>query len=182
MRMDGFGNCSRRQEIDPGCQDELAPCTHYGMASAFFMPCYARNHLSLACPCFQLRHTYFVAVQGYAGVTCVDTDSKALPAHHNPTQFQGFGLKILALYLCSFKHVLVLDSDNLPLISPDVLFNNPVMQKSGNLFFPDYWQREGHEPVKAVAYYAFDLTPPWEKDRQAYMATESGQILLDRCE
>ncbi|KAK9838221.1 hypothetical protein WJX84_007023 [Apatococcus fuscideae] len=53
-------------------------------------------------------------LKGYADVTCVDTDSKNLPAHHNADSVPGFGLKILAL------------------------------------------------------------------DREGYMATESGQILLDR--
>ena len=121
-----------------------------------------------------------MTAQGYEGVTCIDLSTKAIPGHYNATIFRGFGLKILALYACSFKHVLLLDSDNLPLVNPDILINKPVLSDSGNLFFPDYWQREGHEPVKAMAYYAFDLTPPWETDPQGYMTTESGQILLDR--
>lgn len=47
--------------------------------------------------------------------------------------------KVAALLHCSFTEVLLLDVDNLPLINPEALFEDPMFAAAGNLFWPDYW-------------------------------------------
>lgn len=47
--------------------------------------------------------------------------------------------KVAALLHCSFQEVLLLDSDNLPLVDPAYLFDDPLYQQHGNLFWPDFW-------------------------------------------
>lgn len=47
--------------------------------------------------------------------------------------------KVAALLHCSLQEVLLLDSDNLPLVDPAYLFDDPLYQQHGNLFWPDFW-------------------------------------------
>jgi hypothetical protein len=56
--------------------------------------------------------------------------------------------KVAALLHCSFREVLLLDSDNLPLLDPAYLFQDPLYQQHGNLFWPDFWSNW----VKAETY------------------------------
>jgi hypothetical protein len=43
---------------------------------------------------------------------------------------------VLALLRSSFRHVLLLDSDSLPLADPSRLFDDPLYQQRGALFWP----------------------------------------------
>ena len=70
----------------------------------------------------------------------------------------------------------MLDADNLPLRNPEVLFNSPEYRRSGTLFFSDWWDMV--EWVKPQAYTAFGL--PYPGDERAILATESGQMLMNR--
>ena len=70
----------------------------------------------------------------------------------------------------------MLDADNLPLQNPEVLFNSPEYRRSGTLFFSDWWDMV--EWVKPQAYTAFGL--PYPGDERAILATESGQMLMNR--
>jgi hypothetical protein len=47
--------------------------------------------------------------------------------------------KVAALLHCNFHEVLLLDSDNLPLVDPEVHFEDPLYAAAGNLFWPDFW-------------------------------------------
>jgi hypothetical protein len=55
--------------------------------------------------------------------------------------------KVAALLHCSFSEVLLLDSDNLPLINPEVHFKDPLYAAAGNLFWPDFWSDWVHPGV-----------------------------------
>lgn len=70
----------------------------------------------------------------------------------------------------------MLDSDNLPLRDPEALFDSAEYQRSGTLFFSDWWDIV--EWVKPQAYKAFGL--PYPGDNPALLAAESGQLLLNR--
>lgn len=106
-------------------------------------------------------------------------DKTALPNEIDPADFRGFGSKILALYASSFKTVLMLDADNLPLIDPTRLLDHSSLASHGNLFWPDFFQREGLGIVSPEAYSVFQLSPPWSTDPD-YHHTESGQFVVDR--
>ncbi len=41
--------------------------------------------------------------------------------------------------MCLFVQVLLLDSDNLPLVNPEHLFDTQEYRQHGALFFPDWW-------------------------------------------
>ena len=70
----------------------------------------------------------------------------------------------------------MLDSDNLPLRNPEALFESLEFQRSGTLFFSDWWDMV--EWVKPQAYTAFGLAYPG--DDKALLAAESGQLLINR--
>lgn len=54
---------------------------------------------------------------------------------------KGFQLKNLALLVSSFKNVLYLDADNLPVKNPDALFVNEPFQSNNMILWPDLWRR-----------------------------------------
>ncbi|ONH66139.1 hypothetical protein BON22_3915 [Cyberlindnera fabianii] len=55
-------------------------------------------------------------------------------------KLKGYQLKSMALLLTSFEHVLMLDSDNIPLKNPDVLFiNEPYNYKWSSIFLSLYY-------------------------------------------
>jgi alpha 1,2-mannosyltransferase len=56
-------------------------------------------------------------------------------------RFKGYQLKSMALLLTSFEDVLMLDSDNIPLKNPDVLFINEPYKSNGLVVWPDFWRR-----------------------------------------
>jgi hypothetical protein len=83
--------------------------------------------------------------------------------------------------LLVFPQALLLDADALPLRDPTYLFESPEFQAHGSLFFPDWWTHDGKSSlgILSQAYEIFKLAPPWETSK-AFLATESGALLLDR--
>ncbi|KAH3687763.1 hypothetical protein WICPIJ_001260 [Wickerhamomyces pijperi] len=55
--------------------------------------------------------------------------------------FKGYQYKALALIVSSFENVLLLDSDNIPIHSPDHLFVNEPFTSKGLITWPDFWRR-----------------------------------------
>ena len=77
---------------------------------------------------------------------------------------------MLAIYHAPFREVLVLDADGLPLMSPDLLFQDRAYREHGAHFWPDYWS--GRDPqISAVLKVA---------EPRLQQQTESGQLLIDR--
>ncbi|CEP24154.1 unnamed protein product [Cyberlindnera jadinii] len=56
-------------------------------------------------------------------------------------KFEGYQLKSMALLLTTFEEVLMLDSDNIPLKNPDLLFINEPFKSNGMIVWPDFWRR-----------------------------------------
>lgn len=78
----------------------------------------------------------------------------------------------------------MIDGDSLPLGNPEQLFDSPVYQMHGSLFWPDFWDAIlGNHPAKKAApgYTLFGLEPPWQDDPASFAATETGEIMFDRC-
>ena len=81
--------------------------------------------------------------QGYPGVRCTDASLFSQPLLHRNVSISGYGFKVFALYMSSFDKVLLLDSDNVPLLEPAQLLAEHSFQRLGNLFWRDYFQRSG---------------------------------------
>lgn len=56
-------------------------------------------------------------------------------------EFKGFQFKALAVLVLSFENVLLLDSDNIPVHTPDALFDEKPFTTDGLIVWPDFWKR-----------------------------------------
>lgn len=86
--------------------------------------------------------------------------------------WRGWQLKSCALRYCSFREVLLLDSDCYPVRNPEYLFDWSQFQEWGAVFWPDLDMNRGL--IKEDAWRAFEVKPFKE------LPTESGQILINR--
>lgn len=109
------------------------------------------------------------------GVTCVNAD---LLVRHNPYRFlpahwwRGWQLKAFALRNCSFREVLLLDSDCYPVRNPEFVFDWPRYREWGAIFWPDL---DGNRNlIPEYAWSVFGVEPIAE------LPTESGQILINK--
>jgi FkbM family methyltransferase len=104
------------------------------------------------------------------GAACRD----ALEVEPSPRTLKGWELKPFSVIHSSFREVLYLDADNVPLRDPSVLFDCPAYQEHGAAFWPDLARADG-------ANWIADLT--WEVagiDWREGPAFESGQFLIDK--
>ncbi|WIA33900.1 hypothetical protein OEZ86_006999 [Tetradesmus obliquus] len=111
-----------------------------------------------------------------------DVAAKPYPKHIRRVSLSRFVGKVAALLHCSFTEVLLLDVDNLPLMNPEVLFEDPMFAAAGNLFWPDYWD----DWIKPGVWNLLGLNATIVKPLLAAGGgwsgrdTESGMLLLDR--
>jgi hypothetical protein len=82
--------------------------------------------------------------------------------HHRPSVPASFGKKVWsAAYAASFRHILLLDGDSLPLIDPEPLFDAPDYKRAGSMFWPDFW----HDAwTDASLWRALGVVPPWQRE------------------
>lgn len=85
----------------------------------------------------------------FSGVSFVDLSKIEYPAYQRRIDIDrmlyfGFKVKVLALYAAPYDHVLLLDSDSVPLVDPAQLFASKAYLEHGNVFWPDRWC----EPVR----------------------------------
>lgn len=102
------------------------------------------------------------------GATVVDASAVL---RRYPAQISdGWQLKPYALIMSGFREVLMLDADNVPVVDPTFLFEQPEFARTGAIFWPD----------------ALDLSeanPIWQElELPAMQRTsfETGQILIDK--
>ena len=88
-------------------------------------------------------------MQSFEGIRCTDASRFPVPAHHKASELASFGFKVFAMYISTFRRALYLDSDNMPFILPEKLLADESFQRTGNLFWRDYYQREGWFVVQA---------------------------------
>jgi hypothetical protein len=100
-------------------------------------------------------------------VRCVD----ALQLHdaHPIRTLGGWQLKPFSLLHCSFRHALLLDADNVPVVDPTFLFDSIEYRKNGSIFWPD---RERIAPTRSI----WALTGVSFRDEPEF---ESGQVVVD---
>lgn len=70
---------------------------------------------------------------------------------------QGYQFKIMALLMSSFKEVLFLDADNMPLVNPDPIFQQSIFRETGLIVWPDIWRRVTSPAFYQVANIKIDL-------------------------
>lgn len=64
-------------------------------------------------------------------------DGTAHPESRRIRRLGGWELKVLALIYSRFRHVILLDADNVPVRDPAFLLDSPEYQEHGALFWPD---------------------------------------------
>lgn len=82
----------------------------------------------------------------------------------------GWECKVYAVLHSPFRHVVMLDADNVPLIDPALLLGLPEYSATGTIFWPDNHSHPQDSPV-------------WELFRVPYrheLEVESGQLVIDK--
>jgi hypothetical protein len=90
-------------------------------------------------------------------------------------QLSGYQYKSLALLLTKFNDILYLDSDNIPLVSVQEMFNNPTYLKTGFISWPDFWKRSTN-----FKFYKMSSLSGFAKPISTTPSVESGQILINK--
>lgn len=139
-----------------------------------------------------MREPGVMLVDGFKSAN-LTMQAKFLP-HQRLAVPTSFGKKVwAAAYATSFREILLLDSDSLPLLDPTPLFDAPDYVDAGSMFWPDYWHKAGAD---AALWNVLGLLPPWQRDeyvdraqgdgndtgarRWRHRLVESGQLLIDR--
>lgn len=82
----------------------------------------------------------------------------------------GFELKSLALLKCSFREVVLLDADNVPLIDPAGLLEDAAFLETGAVFWPDLVSIAASSRIWDLCGVSYRAMPSFE----------SGQLAIDR--
>lgn len=84
----------------------------------------------------------------------------------------GYYLKAVVLAVSTFREVLFLDADNVPVVDPTTLFDSQEFQRTGALFWRDFWDASWAPDAPAVLGVGREQLPSFTID--------SGQMLLDK--
>lgn len=85
---------------------------------------------------------------------------------------KNFQLKSVALLISSFKNVLYLDSDNLPVKNPDYLFVNKPFTEKHMIIWPDLWRRSTSPNFYDIA--DIEVDPEWQMRNSYFPGDERG--------
>lgn len=85
----------------------------------------------------------------------------------------GYQLKVMALLFSSFQEVILLDSDNIPVVDPAFLLETDAYKATGFLGWSDFWA--GSETPDFYKIAGLDGFPDLP-----YGNTESGQLVVDK--
>ena len=107
------------------------------------------------------------------GVTCRHLSDFVNPS----TSFKHpFQYKLAAMFFSSFQEVLYLDSDSIPVINPDAVFDSKAFQETGAVLWPDYW-RSTESPWTSYITGASDRQ---SEEIPKKRTVDSGQMLWDK--
>lgn len=84
----------------------------------------------------------------------------------------GYFLKAVVVAVSSFQEVLFLDADNVPVADPTPLFLSEEFQRTGALFWRDFWDATWAPDAPVVLGVSSEQVPSFTID--------SGQMLLDK--
>ncbi|AAS52702.1 AER018Cp [Eremothecium gossypii ATCC 10895] len=141
------------------------------------------------------------------GAKCIYLKDVLPPAVINNHYFEGYQLKSAAIIASSFKDLLLLDADNIPILNLDDIFQSKPYVEHGLVLWPDFWRRSTSPDYYEIARVQVDynrrvrnhidnLTPASVytqnmKDLSSIPmhdmegtlpdpSTESGQLLIDK--
>ncbi|KAI5857542.1 mannosyltransferase putative-domain-containing protein [Tricharina praecox] len=100
-----------------------------------------------------------------------------IPAFLSPPlspEVAHYQLKSLAMLFSTFRHVLYLDSDSIPLLDPTSLFTEKPYTSTGLVLWPDFWKAT-EDPV----FWNITGMPAFPKDLPP-TGCEAGQVLIDK--
>lgn len=107
----------------------------------------------------------------------------ALFGKSKPTlHFKGYQYKLLAVLLLSFENVLLLDSDNVPVYSPDHLFRKEPFVSKGLIVWPDFWRRStsvDYYKIAGLAVLKTELLPRYDEHTHEYVPQPNKPKNLD---
>lgn len=104
------------------------------------------------------------------GVRCVDAFE--VRARHPHPRLGGWELKPYAMLHSAFDEVLLLDADNVPVLDPTYLFDEPEYRRYGAIFWPD--PVHIRTPPESERWRVFGV--PYRDEPEF----ESGQVLIDK--
>lgn len=87
----------------------------------------------------------------------------------------GYQYKSLAMLLTSFNEILYLDSDNIPIVSVESMFQNPNYLKNGFVSWPDFWKRSTN-----YKFYAMSGIERFADPISSTPSVEAGQVLINK--
>lgn len=109
-----------------------------------------------------------IALAEQWGVECIDAEVLMTPQERQV--LNGWGLKPYAIAHCSFQEVLYLDADNVPVCSPEYLFDSPEYKAVGAVFWPDRGSTGAENAIWEICDVPYKREPEFE----------SGQLLVDK--
>jgi len=101
-------------------------------------------------------------------VDCIDASE--VRKRHPSRLLGGWELKPYAILHSSFREVLFLDADNVPVLNPEYLFDSPPYHQTGAIFWPDYGRFKKTQAI-------WDNCGLRRPDGPEF---ESGQIVVDK--
>lgn len=108
-------------------------------------------------------------------LTCIDVEKiEQFQNHTKPNQLKGYQIKPFALLASRFEDILLIDADNFPLQTPELLFDNSIYKSTGNVFWADYWKPTEHWNDLSI----YDILQT--KPNMKLNDSESGQILVNK--
>lgn len=102
------------------------------------------------------------------GVECID--GLEVRKSHPARILNGWELKPYAILHCPFREVLSLDSDNVPVVNPEFLFETERFRDTGAIFWPDYKRMAPERSAWNVFGVSFRDEPEFE----------SGQVVVNK--
>lgn len=115
------------------------------------------------------RHAAWEQLVAEDAVECLD--AHAVRERHPHQRLFGWELKPYAIAHSPFQEVLFLDADNVPVVDPTYLFDQPEYRAVGTMFWPDF----GRLDRDRLAWRVFGDIPYRDEPE-----VESGQLLIDK--
>ena len=84
--------------------------------------------------------------------------------------------KVFTILFSSFKEIIFLDADDMPIRNPDVIFDSAVYRENGAILWPDYWKHTGSWWLPYIVGVKDEASDMWQDEKSA----ESGQLVWNK--